>query len=922
MSRWIGCVTNTGDDLIARALNGEKISICKATFGTGTVSAEELKEQTSLVNEKQEASIMANNAVEGGRRIGVQVRGHTEEYKANQIGFWGKAGEDGELTLVCLYQYEEGVDIPAASQTPDFLYTFYGIVSLKNDAEITVVIDPSNCVTMEAMEKAMQGFYDEFDGRFEDYKAELDKSVQEAEEAAKNAVRCGLTITFDEGFKGKEYTVTDGQDETYTGTVPEELEAFVNCHMPSTTYTVKAQGSNGHDYAVKVVTGPYFGMQSVHLEMFAATLEVTAVDGAEVTATCGDETATGRAEEGGKVTLQLYKSGTWEVTAEYSGATSNDASVEVDSNGGQYTAEVAFITLAVTVESGSTITVSKGETSIEKESTGDPVTFWLPELGEWTVKAEKDGDTAEDTVTVEEYKAYEVTITYFTATLTVTAEKDAVVTASADGGESYEDTVKDGGTVEFTITKAGTYTVKATKEGATSSQETVDVNEKGHSYSAEVTFPTITVTATAGSNAALECEGTQLTGLVTLGSRKWYLPKLGTWKVTVTLNEETAEGTVEATEYKGYEIKLDYVKIWGVCWNYGAESTALTRLKKDDDPNNLVTAEVSEEPQAAVGSSVGSSPFDTCMPWSGMEEYNITPEGVKTKSGTEGFSRTEKDVMVYIPTFYFAVKDVSNEKKRYFYIADGAKDGVTLHPGSNCYVGRYHISSGYVSISAKAPLVNITRKTAREESAKKGTGWQIEDFAAWAAQCLLYLVEYADFNCQEKIGKGYSNSSNSGAINTGGTDAMAYHTGRPDGTDDKVPVQYRHIEAPWGTIYRWIDGVNFNDGKVYVCLDPSKFKDDTNENYTEIGTKAQSNGYIKALGMSEEMPWAFYPSETGGSETTYVPDYAYYSSGWRVLHVGGGWNDGSYCGWWYFGASGGSSYSNSYLGARLLYRDP
>ena len=66
------------------------------------------------------------------------------------------------------------------------------------------------------------------------------------------------------------------------------------------------------------------------------------------------------------------------------------------------------------------------------------------------------------------------------------------------------------------------------------------------------------------------------------------------------------------------------------------------------------------------------------------------------------------------------------------------------------------------------------------------------------------------------------------------------------------------------------------------------------------------------------MPWAFYPTAVGGSETTYIPDYAYCSSGWRVLHVGGGWGNGGYAGLFYFDASYASSDSNSNVGARLL----
>ena len=47
--------------------------------------------------------------------------------------------------------------------------------------------------------------------------------------------------------------------------------------------------------------------------------------------------------------------------------------------------------------------------------------------------------------------------------------------------------------------------------------------------------------------------------------------------------------------------------------------------------------------------------------------------------------------------------------------------------------------------------------------------------------------------------------------------------------------------------------------------------------------------------------------------------YANYNSGWRVLFVGGNWNNGGNAGLFYFNASNTSSYTNSYVGARLLF---
>ena len=47
--------------------------------------------------------------------------------------------------------------------------------------------------------------------------------------------------------------------------------------------------------------------------------------------------------------------------------------------------------------------------------------------------------------------------------------------------------------------------------------------------------------------------------------------------------------------------------------------------------------------------------------------------------------------------------------------------------------------------------------------------------------------------------------------------------------------------------------------------------------------------------------------------------YAYYNSGWRVLHVGGYWNGGGNAGLFYFNAYDSSSDTNSSVGARLLF---
>lgn len=384
---------------------------------------------------------------------------------------------------------------------------------------------------------------------------------------------------------------------------------------------------------------------------------------------------------------------------------------------------------------------------------------------------------------------------------------------------------------------------------------------------------------------------------------------------SATITIKVAEGSNHtAPQNKTCGVTVNFSNVFGVCWNK-TTSTALTRLTPSNDPNSLVTVSITGNPSPAVGTGAGSSPFDAYAPWKDMEEYNIINNAVSHKRGAAGFSRTNYDTMVYIPEFWFKITESGG--KRYFYISSGAKNGFTKHPGSGKYVARYNTINGYFSKSGAAPLGSMTRATARTQSKAKGSKWSQYDFASWNAVWLLYLVEFADWNSQAKIGRG--NVEGGSIQNNGGTDSMTYHTGRAAGTDGKTQVQYRHIENPWGNIWEWIDGANFNARKSYICTNPANYADDTTANYTDAGVTLPSSGWIKDLGMSNNFPWAFLPNTSGGSETTYIPDYVYSSAGWCVLMVGGHCGSGSGAGLLYFHAYDSSSVTSGSIGARLLY---
>ena len=232
------------------------------------------------------------------------------------------------------------------------------------------------------------------------------------------------------------------------------------------------------------------------------------------------------------------------------------------------------------------------------------------------------------------------------------------------------------------------------------------------------------------------------------------------------------------------------------------------------------------------------------------------------------------------------------------------------------------------SVSAKAPINYGTRANFRALAASRGTGWRQQDFDLSSAIQLLYLIEYANWNSQSMIGNGLTDwaggiwdawndynpietvgNSNSDGNATANNSAGSGNTGSY--------MSYRGIENLFGHIWKWVDGFNINNNIPYVCNNDTNFADDTANNYTALGvTMHNANGYIVTL---EQVDRGFLPASVGGSSSTYLCDYYYQSSGWRVAKLGGAADNGLNAGvasWALSYASGGRSRS---IGGRLAF---
>lgn len=443
----------------------------------------------------------------------------------------------------------------------------------------------------------------------------------------------------------------------------------------------------------------------------------------------------------------------------------------------------------------------------------------------------------------------------------------------SDGEKSVSGVATDG-SFSATLPHDGEWTVTATL-GTGAATETVQA-EYCRTKTLTLTYYTLTVTVKAGSTVTAQCGDKTVSGTVPeSGSIKLHLPIAGTWTVTATLGDETTTSTVEVTGYKDYPLELAYVHIYGASW----DGTSTTKWSRTDE-----AAEFTDPVPYVAGASSYGSPFDSLQPWAGMVKSERT-------GGT----------MVSIPKFWY--KLTQNGRGMSIQIADRAVEGYSVSPAHMdrgdghgerdvVYVGRYHCASGYKSKTGSLPLTSMTRSSARTNIHSLGSAiWQC-DFAMRFTLWLLYIVEFADWNSQAKIGYGCSPSSNT--FTMGYTDSMPYHTGTDQSNRATYGgTQYRNIEGLWDNVWDWCDGCYNNGDGLNIILNPANFSD--NSGGTAVGVP--SNGWPSAFGVKTNGGFPmFIPTSTPGSDATYSCDYWYFSSSSPCLCVGGGYGHSSNCG--------------------------
>jgi prepilin-type N-terminal cleavage/methylation domain-containing protein len=307
---------------------------------------------------------------------------------------------------------------------------------------------------------------------------------------------------------------------------------------------------------------------------------------------------------------------------------------------------------------------------------------------------------------------------------------------------------------------------------------------------------------------------------------------------------------------------------------------------------------------AQIGTEEVQNDFDNIYPWSDIISYNYdtTTNQITAYYGDDNFKfdGTNGEVLTKIPEFYY--KRYQDDTYEYVYISKIAKEGYSK--SEEFSIGRYTMSynsstptvyskSGGITLAQNYGEKTITdfRTTARN----LGTGFGIMDYHYFLIQ-LLYLVEYADYNSQAKLGSGATElyNSNNTAIGyqilstrtSGECDFLGMKSGSVDGSGTKSVI-YRGIEDIYGYVDQYVDGINLQGNQAYICYDQTQYAVDTFTGcYQKLGyVNGDTPGFASKLGYDSANPLVAFPIEV--SESGGISDYYYtYNSGNGVAAVG------------------------------------
>lgn len=430
-------------------------------------------------------------------------------------------------------------------------------------------------------------------------------------------------------------------------------------------------------------------------------------------------------------------------------------------------------------------------------------------------------------------------------------------------------------------------------ENTRKTNETNRVNAETARVEAEEARATAEATRVANENNRVSAENTRNTNETNRTNAETARAEAETSRVTAEANRVTEFNAmmqnvnVQAVQQNTADIaeikEKMKVHVYGVRRKLASNSSS--SWERIEDAVGLVA-------NAQKGSTAVQNDFDSLYPWSDIISYNydITSKRITAYYGepTFKFDGSNGEVLTRIPEFWY--KRTRDATYEYVYIADGKKEGYIK--SEQFSVGRYTMSgssSRVYSKSGAAPLVSNTITNFRTYARNLGDGFGQLDWHYFLFQ-ILYLVEYADYNSQSKLGKGVISKEWTGSfngVNSGGCDSLGMKSGtlNDDGLHSMI---YRGIEDIYGALWQFVDGINIKDYKAYISQNSNDYAVDKFDGsykalgYTNLST---TDKYQSAVGYDANNPIIDFPTEGNGASNTYMTDYYWCAEGNRIALV-------------------------------------
>lgn len=467
---------------------------------------------------------------------------------------------------------------------------------------------------------------------------------------------------------------------------------------------------------------------------------------------------------------------------------------------------------------------------------------------------------------------------------------------------------------EGSATPSNTAKVRVVFQATEAIGEVITAKRGSTTLTATVTktagITTKTSTITKGNGQTVET--TVVTGGGSAGVAEFSISTVGDWVIggqTVTVSELGEEITLEEKMY-GYDFILPPGES-------NPESIVL------DYPSGVDNANFDPVGTCGADADISVGDWQEFVTWLGARPVMLNFDGTvaaeldhsdqtKNLDGTASSvadSSTTQNAMVEFPKRYMkrwtttdsstgntighfriARLKLGDDWKCYPWLYGDTED--TAVENDEIYMPMFEgssISSKVRSLSGKTPMNTQTGATEYTQITALGDGWQFDDWSDAAMITDFMFMMAKSTNVQTHWGYGhYSGGSQASSLHS--TGALVSHGPFYGGTGN-TNMKFLWMENWYGDRWERTFGVWYISSVLYVKNFPPYTTDGTVTNYTNLGRGigGTSGGYISAVTYDEN---GMIPQTVSGSDSTYIPDGCWFSSGTMFLLRGAKCSDG------------------------------